>query len=108
MMLNGVFISFENGLTFIMSTTLKKYAAESRLYQFDFSQRLEITEGDVISSAVISASPAGLSLGECSVDNSIVTANMGDGVSGISYAISVIATLGSGTVLECNGVLVVN
>jgi len=90
-------------------STLSKYAAESRTYTFDFSQRDEIIiSGDTISSInSVTVSPSGLTIGSTSISGKGVNAVISGGTSGSTYNLTCLITTSSGAILECQGTLLV-
>lgn len=83
-----------------MPQYFKKQPNDNVDYRFDWTRWLAVTTDDTIVSAVVTATPAGLTLGSTIVTPLTVTQFVADGVHGINYKITCRITTAQGRVAE--------
>lgn len=82
-----------------MANSLVKLPGDSRLYQIDFSNIDEILDGQTISSATVTATPSGLTLGSPTISGeALVIVAIHGGTAGTLYQLKVTANVSGGSV----------
>lgn len=91
----------------VIPQTLAKPASSNRLYDFDFSEAVEILEEEqTISSATVTSTPSGLTVGDDVISGATVQVRVSGGTAGTTYALVCAATLSDGsTILHVTGKL---
>lgn len=77
-----------------------KQPAENKDYQFDWDAFLDPTSGDTIGSAVVTATPSGITLGSQTINPTNVTQFISGGVDGTDYKITCKITTAQGRIAE--------
>jgi hypothetical protein len=80
----------------VATTFDPKLPEESEVFSFDFAARLGA--GQAVSSATVTATPAGLTLGAASVSGSVVSVRISGGAAETVYDVRALATLNDGDV----------
>jgi len=90
------------------SELLRKCATESRKFVFDFATWEEIVAGGSVSSATVTVSPSGPTLGTPSVTTPKVYVQVSGGTAGTTYTLECHATLSDSTTVCMRGRLAVD
>lgn len=86
--------------------TLEKDYAETTEFVFDFSERIEMKNGDALTgAAIIAASPTGLTIGSPTIDGNgdKVSVSIAGGVASTHYSLRCTANTDNGLVLVGRG-----
>lgn len=80
-------------------------AGEDRVASWNFERFPEVVAGEEIVSAVVTTTPAGLTVAATSVDGGLVLARITGGVAGVTYDVKCIATTDAGSEIGIRGTL---
>ncbi len=87
-------------------TVRTKYAAEARLYTFDFAALGEFHDlGQTLASATVAADVVGLTLGTVAVSGSQAQLLISGGTVGQAYVLTCLGTTSGSAIVELKGVL---
>ncbi len=87
-------------------TVRTKYAAEARLYTFDFATLGEFHDlSQTLASAVVTSATVGLTLGTVAVSGSQAQLTISGGTAGVAYTLTCLGTTSGSAVVELKGVL---
>lgn len=84
--------------------TLEKQPSESRLYDFDFSSNMSVSE-TISSVDVLTSTPTGLTVGSSVVSGQLVQVRLSAGTDGQVYKLTCRITTSLSNILELDGQL---
>lgn len=87
---------------------LRKCATESRKFRFNYETHEEIVDGATVSSAAVTVSPSGPTIGTPSVVSPYVYVLVSGGTAGTTYTLECHATLSDSTTVCMKGRLAVD
>ncbi len=83
-----------------MPQYFSKQPSEAHDYEFDWEEWLEPTNGDTVSSAVVTSTPNGLSMGNKITNSTNVIQFISGGTDGVDYTVTCTMTTAQGRIDE--------